>query len=152
MKVVARVTIDAPVEKVFEVFTDFKNAEKRLKGVKAITFLEKDGKPEVGMKWRETRVMFGKEATEEMWITSITKNTGYVVEAESHGTKYRTEYTFTERDGVTEVTLEFAGTPVTFGASLGALLMFMFKGSVKKALRSDMDDLKRVIEGEGAAS
>ena len=72
--VVVKIKIKAPVSHVFDVFTDFKNMEKRVNGIKKIEFLNGDGEAVLEMKWRETRIMFGKEATEEMWISEIKAN------------------------------------------------------------------------------
>ena len=148
MKITTSTTINAPRAKVFSVFTDFKNAADRLAGIQKMEFLEKDGEPIVGMKWRETRIMFGKEATEEMWITEINQDQNYVVEAESHGTHYRSEYMFADHADGTEVIMTFEGKPITWMASVGSLLMIFFAGSVKKALAADMSDLKQFIEGQ----
>lgn len=39
----------------------------------------------VGLKWRETRMLFGKEATAEKWITDAVENECYKTRAESDG-------------------------------------------------------------------
>ena len=59
-------------------------------------------------KWRETRTMFGQEATEEMWITEHEKDASYVAEAESRGNHYRSEYRFTTEGEGTRVDLKRA--------------------------------------------
>lgn len=149
MTVTAKIDIEAPVERVFALFTDFPQMEERIKGITKMEFLEKEGRAEVGMKWRETRVMFGKEATEVMWITSLTPNRSYTVEAESRGVHYTSTYTFTPTDGGTEVTLTFGGEPQTFMAKLmGAIMGPLMSGTIKKMLLADMTDLKLVAERE----
>ena len=146
MKVTVSIDINAPKEKVFEYFSDVQNLEKHIKGIKKVEILSDTTSGE-GVKWRETRVMFGKEATEEMWITNFNPSTSYSVEAASHGMQYHTTYTFTENNGVTHVEMVFAGKPVSLGAKLSApLFNLVFKGSTKKALRKDMQELKTLIE------
>ena len=148
MTVTAELKIAAPIERVWELFTDFPKAANRIKGITKMEFLEKDGRAEVGMKWRETRVMFGKEATEVMWITSLEPNRSYVVEAESHGVHYTSTYTFRSTDGGTEVTLTFGGEPQTFVARvMGAIMGPLMSGTIKKMLLADMTDLKNIAEG-----
>lgn len=147
MTVTSTITIAAPIERVWELFTDFPNAAERIQGISKMEFLEKDGRAEVGMKWRETRVMFGKEATEVMWITDLQPNRSYVVEAESHGVHYTSTYTFTPTNGGTQVTLTFGGEPQTFMARvMGAIMAPLMSGSIKKMLLADMEDLKKVAE------
>ena len=63
-------TIDAPVGAVWAVVTDLDNAESVLSGVEKLERLDST-KYEVGTRWRETRVLFGKSSTEEMWVTEI---------------------------------------------------------------------------------
>ena len=77
----------APAEQVWSVITDLDRAAERLSGVNA---LERVSGPafDVGTRWRETRKMFGKEATEEMEVASVTPGSAYTVLAESHGSKY----------------------------------------------------------------
>jgi hypothetical protein len=65
--------------------------------------------------------MFGQEATEVMEMTGFDPPNSYLVEAESHGMHYQLTYTFEERsDGVTTVTMEFIGTPISFAPALYA--------------------------------
>ena len=147
MKIECQIDIKAPIEKVFEAFSDLSQLEKRVAGIQSIEVLQGPAKMAVGTKWRELRVMFGKEATEEMWVTGLTKNKGYTVEAESHGTKYHSEYFFTEGPKGVNVKLIFQGTAVSFAAKVMSVLFFLFKGATVKALQQDMNDLKKVLEG-----
>ncbi len=134
------------MERVFDLFTDLEGIESTIAGIKSIEVLEGSAKMEKGTTWKETRVMFGKEASETMSVTHIEPNKSYVVEAASHGMKYRSTYDFAFDGGVTTVHMEFSGTPVTFSAKLFSILGFLFAGATKKALKNDMLDLKRVAE------
>lgn len=57
--------IAAPPSAVWRVLTALDEAPTTLRGVKAVERLDGTGY-EVGTRWRETRVMFGQSATEEM--------------------------------------------------------------------------------------
>jgi carbon monoxide dehydrogenase subunit G len=150
MKVSASEVIRAPKEKVFQVFADIPTVGDKISGIDKLEVLS-DVKWGVGLRWRETRTMFGKQATEEMEMTGFDKDSSYVVEAESHGTHYISNYQFKDAPGgATEVTWSFEGKPVSVAAKLFSPLAFAFKGSVKKALKKDVDDLKRFIEQDGA--
>jgi uncharacterized membrane protein len=140
--------INAPIEKVFDTFADISSAQDIISGITKIDILS-DVKSGVGTRWRETRVMFGKEATEEMEITDLQKNAFYTVEADSHGTKYKTVFEFeSEDDNSTLVTMTFEGKPYTFGARIMGIMWFLLKGATKKALGQDMLDLKKYCEGK----
>ncbi|MGW5075187.1 SRPBCC family protein [Rhodococcus sp. NPDC004095] len=58
--------VAATPERVWAVLTDLDAAEATLSGVTRVERVEGAGY-DVGTRWRETRRMFGKEATEEMW-------------------------------------------------------------------------------------
>lgn len=56
MKIADLITINAPIEKVFDVFTDLEKAPERVKGIAKLEILEGPLRIQVGTKWRETRV------------------------------------------------------------------------------------------------
>lgn len=138
--------VAAPPERTFAVFTDLRGAVERLSGITSLDVLT-DGEVGAGTRWRETRVMFGKEATEEMWITSFDPPRGYAVEADSHGSRYRTDFTFAPAGDGTDVTMTFVAEPHSFTAKLlSPLMKLMMKGSVEKALGKDMRELAEAAE------
>ena len=146
MKISSTVTINASISEVFNVFTDLSKALERISGISKLEILEGPAQMAIGTKWKETRTVFGKEATETMWVTELTKDASYSVDAESHGTKYSSTFTFSSLDGGTEVTWVFSGIPQTFGAKAMSLLAFMFKGATQKMLEADLQDLKKACE------
>ncbi len=149
MQITCQTRVNAPVERVFEVFTDLPAAPERVRGIKALEVLT-DGPIGKGTRFRETRVMFGKEATEVMEITEFHPNQMYAVEAESCGCHYRSELHFRPDGGATDVRMTFGGTPLTTGAKvMGALMGWMMKGACRKAMDQDFEDLKRVAEQRG---
>jgi uncharacterized membrane protein len=148
MQVESQITIKAPLGKVFEVFSDLSRAEERVEGIKKIEILNPPAQMQLGTKWEETRVMFGKEAKEIMWVTEVNQNKNYVVEAESHGTHYRSEYTFEETGDAVLVKMVFEGKPLSFAAKLMSFMFLFFAKSTKKLLEQDMADLKKVCEGK----
>ncbi len=77
-------TVNAPVEKTFQLFSDFPNAAARINGIEKVEMLT-NGPIGVGTKFKETRIMFGKEATEEMEVTQFEPNKLYTVAADSCG-------------------------------------------------------------------
>ena len=81
---------EAPPERVFEVCTDLRNAARHINGIKKLEVLG-DGPIGVGTRFRETRVMFKRECTEEMEIVSFDPPKGYAIGCESHGCRYRTD-------------------------------------------------------------
>lgn len=138
--------IEAPVERVFAAYTDLENAPSVISAIKRIEILT-PGPVGVGTRFRETRVMMGKEATEEMTFAVFEPGARYVLTAESHGSKYTTTFRFTPEGNATRVTCDFLGEPQTAGAKiLTALMLPLMKGMIRKCLVQDIDDVRRSVE------
>lgn len=146
--------IQAPIETVFRVFTDLENAGTTIPAIKKMEMLTPAPVCK-GTRWKETRVLFGKEATETMEITRFDPPRGYTVEAESCGTHYTTTFVFRPEGGEaggTHAEMTFRGQPLTTAARvMGAVMGLMMKGMMRKLLNSDMDSLKAACEREPAA-
>ena len=136
-------TIDAPRAAVFA----------RSTNISGITRIERvtEGPFGVGTRFRETRVMMGKEATEEFEVTEVVQDEHYTMAAESCGTKYLSTFRFADAPGGgTAVTLEFEGTPQTMIAKvMGAAMGPMMKKMMRKAIAQDMADLRAAGERAG---
>lgn len=150
--VVVSVSYVADIQAVFDAYTEFDKMVERITDITALRALNE--KPVgVGYRWEETRVMFGKEATEQMEITDFQPNQSYRVEAQSHGSHYLSEYTFQQQGENTTVSLSFSATPLSFMAKvMGFIMGPIMSGSVRKCLEKDMADLRKVIEPAGASS
>lgn len=146
MKIQDSIIINADRARVFEVFCDLDNVAANITGINKVEMLAGPTQLNLGTKWRETRTMFGKEATEVMWVTGYEKDASYDVEAESHGTHYRSVYRFTPEGSGTRVDMTFEGVPLSVGARLASVLGALFAGATKKALHQDLVDLKKVCE------
>lgn len=145
MVVKAEVSVKAPIDKAFKIFSDIPGTQKRLTAVTKIEVVSKQ-KSGSGTRWRETRKLYGKESTEEMWITDFEPPRMFALEAESHGTKFRTVYEFFENGDLTDVFMTFEGKPQAIGAKLAAGFSVLFKGATQKALQKDLDELKIACE------
>lgn len=99
-----------------------------------------------GVKWRETRVMFGKEATEDMWISKFDVKDGVmVIEAASHGVEYMTTYSFSDMKVGVSVKMVFEGKPVTLFAKIMTPIAYLFKNTMKKMLLQDLNEIEDFI-------
>ena len=119
--------------------------------VSAITNTEilSDGPIAVGTKFRETRIMFGREASEVMTIAKLEEPYRYLFTAESHGTAYVTDHVIeTLPDGGSRLSIIFSGKAQTVMAHLLMPLGLLFAGSLKKQLMGDLEDFMRAIESK----
>ena len=147
MKVKVQISINASKESIWHVITNIENSTDTISGIEKIELLEQPADGIIGLKWRETRIMFGKTATEVMWITDAVENEFYQTRAESHGSIYISRLSISEGDGENRLTMEFKGEPQSFGAKLMyAITGFMFKGATQKALLQDLQDIKVAVE------
>ena len=142
MKVTCSIEINAPAKKVYDIFMDIEKLPERVDQITKVEIIYSEKAPH----WIETRTIFGKEATEEMWTTEKTVGKSWTVEAESHGTHYITNHMLSESEGVTTMTLEFSGQAQSLGAKLMTPLAAIMSRSVKKMLMADMQALKEAAE------
>ena len=147
MLVDAQVTINAPEAAVWAAITDIENAAEDLSGIDKIEVVEKPASGLVGMRWRETRMYFGKPATVEKWITEAAENRFYKTRAESDGFVFLTTMNITENGGGSVMlTSSHDSQPQGFVAKLKSTPMFLFKGVIRKALMQDLNDIKAAVE------
>lgn len=147
MNVSVTTQINAPVDAVWQAITNFENSAEMISGIKAINILEKPTEGLIGLKWQETREMFGKEAVETMWITDAKDGEFYQTYAENCGTVYTGRLSVKAKDDGTELTMDFGGEAQTFfGKLMSGLMGWMFKGSMVKMLKQDLEDIKVHVE------
>jgi hypothetical protein len=148
LEITAQIIINASREAVWAAITDMDNSGEMISGIMRIKVLERPAEGLVGLRWEETRMMFGREAMETMWITGAEEVEYYETRAESHGSIYITRLSLNEVDGGTQLTMTFTSIAESFGAKLASFIMGPFiKGSLRKALVKDLEDIKGFLEG-----
>lgn len=147
MEITVQTQIRAPREAIWKTITDIENAPSTIKGIEQVEILEKPENGLVGLKWRETRIMFGKKATEVMWITEAKENEYYKVRAENHGMIYKTTISLKERGDKVEMNMAFGGETQTMMAKfLSEFMGPIVKKTMVKALKKDLQDIKTKME------
>jgi hypothetical protein len=147
MFVEAQMTIHGSKAAIWAAITDIENAAEIVSGIEKIEVLERPASGLVGLKWRETRMLFGKPASADKWITEAAENEFYKTRAESDGFVFLTTMRISEsRDGIT-LTSTHVSEPQGFVARLMSIPMkLLFKGVAKKAILQDLNDLKSAVE------
>jgi len=142
-----QVTINGSKEAIWAVITNVENAAETISGIEDVEVLKRPEDGLLGLKWRETRTLFGKTATEEMWITDAAENEYFKSAAESHGFIYLSTISISEHNGSSSLTMTHDSRPQGFLAKLLALPMgFVFKSVIRKALLQDLNDIKAAVE------
>ena len=138
-------TISAPVEAVFEIVADPVNFTKAVPEIVKVEFLT-DQTAGVGTRFRETRVMRGREAATELEVTEFVRNARVRLVTKAGGTVWDSAFTVTPAEGGhgTRLDLVMEARPYRLLARIFVPLM---KGIVAKAVAGDMDAVKAYLEG-----
>lgn len=138
----------ADLEHVWQVLTDIDGAPQVLTSVVANERL--DG-PEygTGTRWRETRRIFGREETEELWVTEAVAPRSTTIESESGGTRYTTVFTCVPSGLGAKLGVAFSA--VTPRPSLAQRIGWALFGKTgmrasQDALQQDLNDIAQVAE------
>jgi uncharacterized protein YndB with AHSA1/START domain len=135
-------SIAAPVEVVFATVSNISELSRALPHIVKVEFLS-DVRSGVGTRFRETRLMKGREATTELEVTEFVNNDRIRLVANNYGTVWDTLFTVKPASGGTELTM-------TMDASTDKLLPrimnFLIAGTVRKAVEGDLDAVKRFCE------
>ena len=82
-----------------------------------------------------------------MWITDYVENEYYQTRAESHGSIYISRLSIKRVENHIKLTMSFSAEAQTFFVKIFSLCMgFVIKGSMKKALIKDLNDIKTHVE------
>ena len=146
MIVEAQVTVNGSKAAIWAAITNIENASETISGIENIEVLEKPANGLVGLRWRETRKLFGKSATAEKWITDAAENEFYKTKAEDSGFVFVTTMRISEGSGGMTLTSSHETQPQGIVARLKSLPMFLFKGVIKKAILQDLNDIKAAVE------
>jgi uncharacterized protein YndB with AHSA1/START domain len=136
--------IAAPIDRVFQAFTDIEHGSTRVSGIKKLEMLT-PGVVHVGTRWLETREVLGRLDTAEMEVTAFERNRMYTITHHKAGVRMDTTFWFEPSRGGTKVTVEFeldsAGLPPGLLSPLG----WAIAGKVENVLTHDLADLKNSI-------
>ncbi len=138
-------TVEAPCAEVFRVFTDFARLPERIPDIKKVEMLT-DGPVGVGSRFRETRVLFKKEATEVMEVTAFEADRLITLGCDSCGCHYEMTHRFTPQGDGTRVEFEVKTEARSFFARLMKPLAALMMGAMKRCIEKDIDALKSAVE------
>jgi carbon monoxide dehydrogenase subunit G len=143
MKMTVSRDVAATPEAVWTVITDLDRSPEVLSGVQQVERLDDDRGFGIGTRWRETRTVFGREATEQMEVTAIDPGTSYTVTSVNGRTTYTSVLRVEAlRDERTLLTMTFEARPTGIVTTLlGATLGRLFQPATRKMLDRDLADI-----------
>jgi uncharacterized protein YndB with AHSA1/START domain len=142
--------VKAPVERVFELFTDIEHAAEHVSGIKGID-VTSTGPFNLGYQWTETREVNGRLDDATMEITSFERNHTYTITHHKggvlgSGVRIDTVFTFETVPTGTRVSIEFELHPEGLPPGLLLPLDWAIGSKVRHTLSDDLADLKASIE------
>lgn len=141
-RITIRKTIQAPADRVFETVADINNFSRAIPHIVNAEILS-DTKSGVGTRFRETRLMNGKQATTELEVTEYVENDHVRIVADSHGTIWDTLFTVEQSGATTALEMTMDARPYKL---LPKIMNPLVKGMIQKAVEQDMDAVKTYCE------
>jgi uncharacterized protein YndB with AHSA1/START domain len=146
MRIDISVDIDAPAERVFALMVDIAGWPRIIRAIEHVEILT-SGPVAVGTRFRETRMMHGRRATEELTVDALEPPHRFRLIATGHGTRYVATQTIAQTGSGCRLDLVFEAMPLTLFARLFAFLGTLLRGRLAAAMQSDLDDIKSAAEG-----
>lgn len=135
-------TINAPIEKVFKTLATIEEFSKAVPGIEKVEFLT-DSHYGVGTRFRETRIMNGKEAATELEVTELVENRHFRLVSDAGGTIWDTVFRVQEKGKSVEMNMQMDARPHRVFARI---ITPMILGMVSKFVEQDMDSIKAFCE------
>ena len=135
-------TIEAPKEKVFHTIADIRNFSKAVPDIVKVEFVS-DSMTGLGTRFKETRIIGGKEHTQELEVTEYDENNSIRLVTDSNGKVWDSVFTVSDEHGPTQLMLIMEANAYKFVAKVMNPLMKYF---IKKAVGKDMDAVKVYCE------
>jgi hypothetical protein len=142
-----QVPVNGSKAAIWSAITNIEGAAAIISGIEKIEIVEKPASGLVGLRWRETRLLFDKPATVEKWITDAAENEFYTTQAEDQGFVFLTSMRISDSSGGLTLTSSHESKPQTFMARFMSIpMMLFFKGTMKKLILQDLNDIKSAVE------
>jgi uncharacterized protein YndB with AHSA1/START domain len=137
--------IAAPVDRVFEAFTDVEHSAGRVANIRKTELLTVGGF-KLGTRWLETREVLGREDTAEMETTAYERNRTYTITHNKGGARVDAVFTFTPHADRTSVAVDFHLQRGGLPPGALAVVQWAIADRVRDTIGHDLADLKRFIE------
>ena len=138
--------IEAPVDRVFETVADIGNFSKAISRIVNVEFMSEQ-RLGVGTRFKETRLMNGREAVVELEVTEFVRDDHVRLVSDTHGTVWDTVFRVSDVGGATELVMTMDANAYKL---LPKLMNPLIKGMIKKAIETDMDSVKTFCETAGS--
>jgi uncharacterized membrane protein len=135
-------TINAPADVVFRTVADINQYSKAIPHIVKVEFLS-EKKSGIGTRFRETRLMKGKETSTELEVTKYVPNDHIRLVSDTHGTIWDSIFTAKPDNGKTLLTFTMDARAKKI---IPKIMIFFIRHMVQKAVEEDMDWVKSFCE------
>jgi len=136
------IDIDAPVENVFGALANIETFPDRAEAIASVEFLS-DQKRGVGTRFRETRIMNGRENVAELEVTEQIENERIRMVCDEGGTVWDTVFLTNRSGDRTRLEMTMDARPYKLMAKLTIPIVNLM---IKKFIRQDMEEIKAWCE------
>lgn len=136
------ITIDAPVEKVFDAVAHVDRFSEAVPSIREVEYLSESHRG-VGTRFKETREANGREASSVLEVTEYVVNDRVRIVSDAGGAIWDTLFTTRVNDGGTELAMVMEARPHKLLARLSTP---MIKGMVTRAIEADLEAVKEYCE------
>ncbi|MEM8671993.1 MAG: SRPBCC family protein [Planctomycetota bacterium] len=137
-------TIVAPLDVVFHAVSDVRNFREAVPQITNVEFLSEQ-QVGTGTRFRETRVMKGREQTVELEVAEYIKNERVRMISDAGGTVWDTVFNVSANRENVELDMQMNVRPYTL---IARIMTPLIRGMVEKAVESDMDAVKAFCESQ----
>ncbi len=134
--------IDAPISNVFDAVAHIENFQKAVPQITRVEMLT-DVTRGVGTRFRETRLMKGKENTTELEVTEYEPDQRVRLVTDTHGTVWDTVFTMADKGGKTELVMVMEARAHKL---LPKIINPLIKGMIAREIEKDLDAVKAYCE------
>jgi carbon monoxide dehydrogenase subunit G len=135
-------TIDAPLDEVFHVVADIAHFSQAVPQITKVEFLT-DQRSGIGTRFRETRLMSGREQQVELEVTEYVPSDRVRLVADAGGTIWDTLFTVTPAGAQTKLAMAMEARAYRL---LAKIMNPLIRRMVVKGVERDMDAVKEYCE------
>lgn len=135
-------TINAPIDLVFKTISNINNYSKAVPDIVKFEILS-EIQSGVGTRFRETRMMKGKEARTELEVTEFIENDRIRMVTDSHGAVWDSVFIVKSEEDHTHLELTMDAKPHKL---MPKLMIPLMKGFISKNVEKDLDAVKTYCE------
>ena len=141
-------SIDAPVDLVFRTVSDIRNFREAVPHITNVVFLSEQ-QFGVGTRFRETRMMNGREQSVDLEVTEYIANDRVRMVSDAGGTIWDSLFSVSQVAHIVELKLQMEIRPYRLFARIMNVLI---RQMVVKGVESDMEAVKTFCESGGKSS